>query len=656
MALATRCPHCSTTFRVANDQLKLHAGVVRCGKCQQTFNGVENLIPLDEHGRALSQSLPGQVLAKTATGALKNTETPVAQAGATPALSEAAPVNTMTPTSTPDKQPTTPPEPELSAIEIAKTELPEPAPLIESKALRAAEPGLAATAIQHVTPVSRPEVWRHAPTPKPSATKEISKQDSHPKKTETTEVPRAVNPASNKSSRPIARPIDSARLGDVWASQASKAAEDKALLEKIEPSLDALDKPSLRASDLEFDLSMPTRQFIDPALADEWFKLEQAALQQEADSTASAPPEAATTIAAISAESDDVRVEPQWETRADESHKLPDEARLTAPSYPLTTSETDHPAPIIKDAEVHVAPATPTITSSIAASTTEPEETASASLVSQTPESRPENLPDSKPERANHEPDEALLAKTLLMSEADADQASQPAEAAKAELRQGDEDSLDTAVKVESASIAPAAEEPEPEPELSASIAADEHEDAEAPAFVIAAERARRWSRITTVLMSLALLLLLPLLAAQIAYTGRNYLVQWYPPSKPYLVQACQYLQCQIKLPAQIDYVNIDSHELQAQIPEKNIYSLNLQIQNQSPFAQAWPFVELILHDKREKPVLRKVFSPADYLSPQELERATVTGLAAKGDYPIKLYFEQANTKASGYHVSVFYP
>lgn len=45
MALATRCPHCQTAFKVANDQLKLHAGLVRCGSCQQTFNAVENLLP-----------------------------------------------------------------------------------------------------------------------------------------------------------------------------------------------------------------------------------------------------------------------------------------------------------------------------------------------------------------------------------------------------------------------------------------------------------------------------------------------------------------------------------------------------------------------------------------------------------------------------------
>ncbi len=47
MALATRCPHCATTFRVAHDQLKLRAGLVRCGACKQIFNGVENLLGPD---------------------------------------------------------------------------------------------------------------------------------------------------------------------------------------------------------------------------------------------------------------------------------------------------------------------------------------------------------------------------------------------------------------------------------------------------------------------------------------------------------------------------------------------------------------------------------------------------------------------------------
>ena len=47
MALATKCPHCKTTFRVASDQLKLRGGIVRCGTCQQVFDGNASLVDLD---------------------------------------------------------------------------------------------------------------------------------------------------------------------------------------------------------------------------------------------------------------------------------------------------------------------------------------------------------------------------------------------------------------------------------------------------------------------------------------------------------------------------------------------------------------------------------------------------------------------------------
>ncbi|MDB5776583.1 MAG: hypothetical protein JWP38_2716 [Herbaspirillum sp.] len=44
MALATKCPFCQTTFRVANDQLKLRGGLVRCGQCQEVFDGNAHLL------------------------------------------------------------------------------------------------------------------------------------------------------------------------------------------------------------------------------------------------------------------------------------------------------------------------------------------------------------------------------------------------------------------------------------------------------------------------------------------------------------------------------------------------------------------------------------------------------------------------------------
>jgi predicted Zn finger-like uncharacterized protein len=44
MALATQCPFCQTTFRVANDQLKLRDGLVRCGHCHEVFDGNAHLL------------------------------------------------------------------------------------------------------------------------------------------------------------------------------------------------------------------------------------------------------------------------------------------------------------------------------------------------------------------------------------------------------------------------------------------------------------------------------------------------------------------------------------------------------------------------------------------------------------------------------------
>jgi predicted Zn finger-like uncharacterized protein len=58
MALATQCPNCHTAFRVVNDQLKLHAGIVRCGACKQTFNGIEHLLA--------PNLVPGQAAGSTA--------------------------------------------------------------------------------------------------------------------------------------------------------------------------------------------------------------------------------------------------------------------------------------------------------------------------------------------------------------------------------------------------------------------------------------------------------------------------------------------------------------------------------------------------------------------------------------------------------------
>ena len=44
MSLVTRCPECSSAFRVLPAQLAARGGRVRCGKCAGIFNGVAHLV------------------------------------------------------------------------------------------------------------------------------------------------------------------------------------------------------------------------------------------------------------------------------------------------------------------------------------------------------------------------------------------------------------------------------------------------------------------------------------------------------------------------------------------------------------------------------------------------------------------------------------
>lgn len=69
MIAVTQCPHCQTTFRVTDDQLKLYDGAVRCGVCQQVFNGKDHL--LADKNPSRPPSVPAAPEKKAGTGTHK---------------------------------------------------------------------------------------------------------------------------------------------------------------------------------------------------------------------------------------------------------------------------------------------------------------------------------------------------------------------------------------------------------------------------------------------------------------------------------------------------------------------------------------------------------------------------------------------------------
>lgn len=175
----------------------------------------------------------------------------------------------------------------------------------------------------------------------------------------------------------------------------------------------------------------------------------------------------------------------------------------------------------------------------------------------------------------------------------------------------------------------------------------------EEPSFVKRSKKRQRVSRIMRFVMAIGSVVLLAALIVQGGYAFRNQLAAWFPQTKPVLAQLCQAVGCQVRLPSQIDMVSIESNELQALPPSKNIFTLTVLLRNRSSIPQAWPHIELTLNDSSEKPVVRRVLTPREYL-PATQDAAK--GFAANSEQSAKVLFELSQIKASGYRIYMFYP
>lgn len=153
----------------------------------------------------------------------------------------------------------------------------------------------------------------------------------------------------------------------------------------------------------------------------------------------------------------------------------------------------------------------------------------------------------------------------------------------------------------------------------------------------------------------LMLFLILALLLAAIAqtiYFLRNDIAIYYPNFKPTLVESCKQLGCTIDLPKKIELIVIDDSDIQEDADHTGLIRLSCTIINQARFNQAYPNLELTLTDVEDKPKLRRIFKPSEYL-------ATATnianGLAAGEEVKVKVAIATHGEAVAGYRVLVTY-
>lgn len=150
----------------------------------------------------------------------------------------------------------------------------------------------------------------------------------------------------------------------------------------------------------------------------------------------------------------------------------------------------------------------------------------------------------------------------------------------------------------------------------------------------------------------LGIFMLLLIAIAQSIYFLRDDIAIYYPNLKPYLVKACQQLNCNVNLPKQIDLIVIDDSDMQEDINLASLMHFSCSLFNQAPFTQAYPNLELTLTDVEDKPTLRRVFKPNEYL-PSNTNVAL--GFKAGEEIKIKLGITTQGIPVAGYRVFVTY-
>ncbi|MEI7432191.1 MAG: DUF3426 domain-containing protein, partial [Betaproteobacteria bacterium] len=168
-----------------------------------------------------------------------------------------------------------------------------------------------------------------------------------------------------------------------------------------------------------------------------------------------------------------------------------------------------------------------------------------------------------------------------------------------------------------------------------------------ATAFSSPEVKSTRWPFI------LAATLLIIGLVGQMAFRFRSEIAISAPFLRPALESLSQAMDADIPLPRHVELVSIEASDLQNDAAHGNLLVLNATLRNRAGYSQAYPSLELSLTDTQDAAIARRVFAPAEYLSPK---LPAGHPFAANADTAIRLWIEAKDISAAGYRLYVFYP
>ena len=176
-----------------------------------------------------------------------------------------------------------------------------------------------------------------------------------------------------------------------------------------------------------------------------------------------------------------------------------------------------------------------------------------------------------------------------------------------------------------------------------------EASNAQEVSFVRAAKRKAFWqSPPVRAGLGLVAVVLLCILALQVALQERDRIVAMDSRTGPWLQMLCEPFQCALAPLRQISEVVIDSSSFNKGRGES--YQLAFAIKNRASVPLAMPAMELTLTDAQDQPVLRRVLLPNELAAPAEMP--------ALGEWAtsVAVIVTPGGARVAGYRLLAFYP
>ena len=171
----------------------------------------------------------------------------------------------------------------------------------------------------------------------------------------------------------------------------------------------------------------------------------------------------------------------------------------------------------------------------------------------------------------------------------------------------------------------------------------------------VAAAADRKPRRAKVVAYSVAIVLLLSLIAAQAIFHFRDAIAAYWPAARPALVRMCDVAGCAIRplRDGAMSYLSIEASDLQADPAHRGLLILTATLRNRAGWSVSYPYLELTLTDAQERVVVRRVLAPVDYAGgTADLPR----GIGPNGEVALKVFIDASATAQAGYRLYMFYP